>query len=115
MWIDARIPVRFGTLQTRAAHEAVLTDTGLSGPGDWACIPDAQPSHAVAHALSCNCCSPRTAAAVALGALFRTRATGTGAPFRGVLAAVGPYAEAAVRAALATDPVTVARFRLATF
>lgn len=106
MWIDARIPVRFGDLHTRSDAEAVLTDMRPSGPGAWGYIPAA-----ASYAVDCTCCTPRNAAAVALGALFRNRAMGTGTPFRGVLAAVGPQAEAMVRAALENDPVVVARFR----
>ena len=109
MWIDARIPVRFGNLHTRSDAEAVLTDECPTGPGAWGYIAAGRATHAV----DCACCAPRNAAAVTLGTLFRSRATGAGAPFRGVLAAVGPEAEAAVRAALETDPVVIARFRLA--
>lgn len=109
MWMDARIPVRFGPLQSRTAGEAVLTDANSDGPGAWAVIAE-MPG---AHPPDCVCCLPRSGAAIALGTLFRLRATTADAPFRAVLAIVGPVNEAAVRAALTDDPVAAARFRLA--
>lgn len=107
MRIDARLPVRFGPLNSRQAHEAVLTDAGEA----------AAPSASFAggpggHAPDCACCTPRSAAGVALAGLFRDRALAGGVAFRGVLAVVGPDGEAAVRAALGADPVACARFRL---
>lgn len=99
MWIDARIPVRFGPLDTRTPDEAVL-DIGPAPP-------------TVPHAPGCPCCQPRNPAAVALGALFHARATGRHPPFRAVLAPMPGTDEHAVRQALASDPVAAARFRLA--
>ncbi|MDE2573876.1 MAG: hypothetical protein KGL55_01045, partial [Rhodospirillales bacterium] len=58
----------------------------------------------------CACCLPRHGAAAALGALFLARARGEVPFFRRVLAVVRDAA--AVRAALAGDVVTAARFRL---
>ncbi len=98
MFIDARLPLRFGPIEDRAPDEAVLTDAEIGATAG--------------HAVDCLCCTPRSGAALALGALFRARAVGEGPPFRGVLAVVGPAAEAAIRAALADDPVASGRFKL---
>ena len=109
MWIDARIPVRFGPLHNRQPDEALLTDAGAQGPG----IPAIAVAAPDGHPPGCACCLPRSGMAVALGALFRLRATSPGTPFRAVLAVVGPAAEAAVRAALVEDPVVAAPVTLA--
>jgi hypothetical protein len=102
MFIDARLPVRFGPLDSRAADEAVLSDEDLAAAGGS--VP--------AHAPGCVCCTPRSGAAAALAALFRARAVGHGPAFKGVLAVVGPAGEAAVRAAVSEDPVVSGRYRL---
>ena len=110
MWMDARLPLRFGPLETRAPDEAVLTDGPASPPAPAATFEAAS---APAHAPGCACCTPRSAAATALASLFRDRAISGARPFRSVLAVVGPPGEAAIRAALDTDPLVSARFRLA--
>ena len=111
MFIDARIPVRFAALDTRIADEAVLTDAHDPAPPPALCFePD--PANA-AHPIDCACCQPRSAAGSALATLFRDRALATGPAFKGVLAVVSPTGEAAIRAALETDPLVSARFRLA--
>ena len=107
MFVDARLPVRFGPIDGRKPDEAVLTD----GDHD-AAPPFARFSPEAGHAVDCLCCLPRSGAARALADLFRARAVGQGPPFRGVLAVVGPTGETAVRAALADDPVASGRFRL---
>lgn len=107
MRIDARLPVRFGPLESRRAHEAVLSDGALAGPPF-----EAFTAGPAGHPMDCACCVPRSGAAMALAALFRARATGTGPAFRGVLAVVGPDGEAAVRAALTDDAMASGRFRL---
>lgn len=95
---DARVPVVFGTPSERRADDFVL-DSGLSGGSG--------------HDVSCACCAPRTLAAETLSRLFLQRARGEVPFFQRVLV-VGDAAEAhAVRAALQSDPVAVARFRLA--
>ena len=66
-----------------------------------------------AHAPGCACCLPRGAAAEALTRLFLDRVRGTVPQFRAVLAAVsGAEGEAAVRDAVANDPLVSGRFRL---
>ena len=104
--IDARIPVRFGPLDTRRPNEAVLTD------GDAVAEPHARIERERAWHSGCACCVPRTQASAALGALFRRRALATGPAFQSVLAVLTPPGEAAVRVALETDPVALARYRL---
>jgi hypothetical protein len=103
--IDARLPVRFAPLHTRRPDEAVLTD-GAAAPAPSARFMPA----GGAHGAGCACCVPRSGAATALATLFRERAVG-GPAFAGVLAVVGAAGEAAVRAALAADPLVSARFR----
>ena len=107
-WLDARLPVRFGTLDSRTAQEAVVTD-GLQAAAPAAVFETADTRHAA----GCACCLPRSGAAAALGRLFRERATAAGPPFRGVLAVVSPAGQAAIHAALDGDPVVSARYRLA--
>ena len=97
LMFDARVPVVFGSSQGAQEGDAVLA-SGLDGaPG---------------HVAGCACCVARTPAAQALGRLFMQRARGEVAFFRRVLVD-GHAAEAAVRAALQSDPVAAARFRLA--
>ena len=108
MRIDARLPLRFGALTGRQAGEAVLLDADLPCAAPVAWFDPAVSSHD----LACACCAGQSAAGVALAALFRARAMGTGPAFRGVLAVVGERGEAAVRAALETDAVASGRFRL---
>ena len=108
MFIDARIPIRFGPLDSRAIDEAALLDDARQAGAPAARF---EPGPA-GHPSDCTCCTPRSGAAAALAALFRERAVGTRAPFRAVLADVGPLGEAAIRAALADDPVVSGRYRL---
>lgn len=108
MFIDARIPVRFGPLDSRQPGEAVLTD-GRSVSGAHACFNPGPPGHMT----DCACCTPRSEAAAALARLFRERALGTGPAFQSVLAVVGSAGAAAVQAALVNDPLVAGRYRQA--
>ena len=56
---------------------------------------------------------PRSAAAAALGVLFRERALNSGPAFRSVLAVVSSAGAAAVQDALASDPLIAGRYRYA--
>lgn len=94
---DARVPVRFGP-----ASDA--------GEGDWV-LREGLGWGAATHGADCACCAPRSPAALALADLFTLRARG-GAEFRAVLVVASGAGEAAVRAALQSDPVASARFRL---
>ena len=91
MRIDARVPVRFGPAGSLQSNEALVT-FGVAG-----------------HDPGCACCLPRSAAGMALGALFLARATGAMPWFTGVVA--DDTNRAAIEAALRTDPVAAARFR----
>ena len=93
LFIDARIPVVFGVAP--AAEDAVLA-------------PDA--SWGDSHPVACACCVGRGPAAQALDRLFLGRVRGSIPWFGRVV--VDPVGEAAVRDALADDPVVSARFRL---
>ena len=96
LMLDARVPVVFG--QVGAPQDG---DVVLAVESDGAPLHDA----------GCACCAGRSPAAQALGRLFMQRARGEVAFFRRVLIE-GHAAEAAVRAALQSDPVAAARFRL---
>lgn len=91
MRIDARVPVRFGPTSSLQPGEALVI-VGVAG-----------------HDPGCACCLPRSAAGMALAALFLARATGAVPWFTGVVADVAD--RAAIEAALRTDPVAMARFR----
>ena len=96
LMFDARVPVVFGNSQDAQKDDAVLA--GL--------LDDV-----LGHDSGCVCCVTRTPAAQALGRLFMQRARGEVDFFCRVLVD-GRAAEAAVRAALQSDPVAAARFRL---
>ena len=101
LMFDARVPVVFGSSRDAQGGDAVLAG-GLADELDGA----------PGHDAGCACCLARTPAAQALGDLFMQRARGEVAFFHRVLVD-GHAAEAAVRAALQSDPVAAARFRLA--
>ena len=89
LFVDARIPVVFGA--EAGLHDAVLT----AGPAS--------------HPAGCACCTPRSAHASALDRLFLQRVRGEVPWFTRV---VVPADDPDLRAALQTDPVLSARFRL---
>ncbi|MDD2860650.1 MAG: hypothetical protein PHI71_06215 [Acidiphilium sp.] len=62
------------------------------------------------HGIGCACCAPRGSAAEALGRLFLARARGAVPWFSRVVVVADAAGVAAVRAALAGDAVTMARF-----
>ena len=90
LFVDARIPVVFGV-------EPGSTDVML--------LPEGGDPHPT----GCACCVARGADAAALDRLFLDRVRGTIPWFTRV---VVPEDSAALRAAVATDPVLMARFRL---
>lgn len=108
--LDARLPVRFGTPDQAGPETALLIEGDLPAPPG---VPSARFVLPVAaHPAGCACCAPRGPTAEALGRLFLDRARG-GRLFREVVAVTrGPEGEAAVRAALAADPLVAAHFRL---
>jgi len=97
LMVDARIGVVFGRVSERQEGDILLTE-GLASTG---------------HPAVCACCTSRTAAANALGRLFTQRARGEVAFFRRVLVDTDEAGRQAVRAALQSDPVVCARFRIA--
>jgi len=111
--VDARLPVRFGTLADAREGDAVLLPPGtLAPPGLPAAWLQAGLDGQPGHATGCACCAPRNAAAQALGLLFLQRGRGEVAAFRTVLAAVGAGDAELVRAALGSDPLVSGRFRM---
>ena len=106
IWMDARLPIRFGPLDSREHGEAVLTD------GPVVSMPAAAFVVQPGHVIDCTCCAPRSGAAAALAQLFHNRAIATGPAFKSVLAVMGRDGEAAVRDAVLNDPLVSARFRL---
>lgn len=99
--LDARIPV---ILWTDAAPPPASADAAILGEAAF----DAAPLHPIA----CTCCTGRSDAALALDRLFQGRARGTLPWFKRVIAIVpNPEAQAAIRAALAEDALTAARYR----
>lgn len=119
--LDARTPV------TLVADEAALAAALASGP-PAAILSEAPPTPlpptAVAlvsfdvttttHAAGCSCCAGRSPAASALDRLFQARVRNACPWFDRVVAlAETPEAAEAIRDALASDALAVARFRLA--
>ncbi len=107
-WLDARIPIFVGA--DPAPGDAALVETGASPPPG---VPYALFEAEVPHPAGCACCAGRAGAALALDRLFLLRARGEVAFFKRVAAVLATAAgEAGVRAALASDPVVSARYRL---
>ncbi len=120
LFMDARIPVSFG-IADLADDDALLLDDEGDLPvvviGDLP--PRAMPAErlqrqpAPSHASDCTCCLPRGAVGRQLAALFMARARGTTGFFRRVVVATSdPAAQAAVREAVAHDPLASACFRM---
>ncbi len=112
MWsVDARIPVVFGSAANGTAGQAFLVE------GDPAIPPGAPVARfvpaQVGHPAGCACCVPRGPVAVALDGLFLARARGACGWFTSIFAIADTEGgRDAILAALATDPVVSARFRL---
>jgi hypothetical protein len=110
--LDARIPVLCAAAPDVAADDeraAWLVETGDAAAPDAVAVEHfaaAQPSHPA----GCACCAPRGPIAEALRRLFMARAKG---PFFSVVrVAASAAGEAAVRDALANDPMIAAWFRV---
>ena len=114
MFVDARVPVRFGRAEDAGSEDALLVEgDGAPVPGRAVAWFRPGAGRGGAHAPGCACCLPRGAAAEALTRLFLDRVRGKVPQFRAVLAAAStPEGETAVRAALADDPLVSGRFRL---
>ena len=108
--IDARIPVRLGSVALAGTGDAILIE-GTSTPADYPAEMFAPAT--TSHAPGCACCVARSPAAVALDRLFQRRARGEIGFFRRVIAVTAsPEGDIAVWSALRDDPVASARFRL---
>jgi len=112
LFVDARVPVLFASLNDADSTAALLIEGEAPAPEG---VPVARFTDAAAtgpHPPGCPCCAARSPAAVALAALFLARARGELAFFRVVVAVCRtPDGESAVRAALAADPLVSAWFR----
>jgi hypothetical protein len=111
--LDARTPVRLLESAADAPPGAVvLAEDGALLPASPARVERYATPVATAHPIGCACCQPRNPVAIALDRLFLARMRGTTPWFKEVLALAATEAgRAAVRAALAEDSVTLARFR----
>ncbi len=109
MFIDARVPVVFGSLDDAGPDDALLIDGDLEAPeGKVVVRLSAQPNPA--HANSCVCCVPRSAAGSALAGLFLARGRGTVTFFRRVVAVTED--RAAVVEAIENDMLASGWFRV---
>jgi hypothetical protein len=105
---DTRIPVVLG--QQPGPGDAMLVEEGLAAPdGVYALRFAVAPP---LHAFGCACCTRQNTAAVALGLVFRARATGAAPFFSRIAVRASAAGDALVREALAGDAVTSARYRL---
>ena len=105
--LDARIPVLLGSAGEIGAADAVLLETGDA--------PDAVALERfeVGHVAGCECCGVRSSAALALDRLFQRRVRGQVGFFTRVIAVTSTAdGDVAVWAALQSDPVASARYRL---
>jgi len=113
LFVDARVPVRFGSVSDADAGSALLIEGDAPAPDGVAVTRFIAGSAAGPHPAGCPCCATRSPAAVALAALFLARARGEVDFFRTVVAVCPtPEGEAAVRAAAEFDPLVVAWFRV---
>lgn len=137
-FVDARVPLVFAPAETAGEEDALLVEADaalpagvaplltlripvpIPAPNDpsWvaqngAVSPPGAPSLAGSHSAGCACCAPRSAVAQALSRLFLARARGEVGFFRRVVAAAGGETAAAIREALAEDPLVSGCFRLA--
>ena len=106
---DARLPVVFGDIAMAGPDDALLIEGDAPAPPGLA-VARFAPGPLAWHAAGCACCTPRAAAAAALGRLYLARARNEVAFFRRVVAVVSD--PAAIRAALAGDALAGGRYRV---
>jgi hypothetical protein len=113
LFVDARVPVRFGSVSDAAHGSALLIEGDTPAPDGVAVARFADTAAPPGpHPPGCPCCTARSPVAVALAALFLARARGEVDFFPTVVAVCcTPEGEAAVRAALECDPLVIAWFR----
>jgi len=107
---DMRIPIVMGG--EAGPGDAALVEDGHAMPAAGYAVRFAVWSAKPGHFAGCACCTLRGPAADALTALFRARATGVAPLFKRLVVLASAEGEAAVKAALAEDVVSAARFRL---
>jgi hypothetical protein len=108
--LDARVPVVLAPAEEAGPDDALLLETDGTAPHIAAAVAFQVES---AHPQGCACCSPRRGAGRALAALLHARARGETAYFRRVIAVpVTAAGRADILAALRSDPVAAACFRL---
>jgi len=113
LFVDARVPVRFGSVSETDAGSALLIEGDAPAPDGVAVARFTVEAPAGPHPPGCPCCTARSPAAVALAALFLARARGEVVFFRTVVAVCPtPEGQAAVRAAVESDPLALAWFRV---
>jgi hypothetical protein len=114
LFLDARIQVRFGSVEEAGPDSALLIEGIGPLPVGRAAAGFTVPVAAVGHPAGCACCAPRTPVSQALSQLFLARARGETEFFRDVVAiTVTQAGHAAVLAALADDPLVSAWFKSA--
>ena len=112
IYLDARVTLRIASADTAGPNDVLLIEGEADAPAGVAHVRFTLPPGA-AHSAGCTCCLPRGPVAEALSRLFLQRVRGKVAYFSDVVAVAGSAdGEAAIRAALQTDPVVAARFRL---
>ena len=112
-FLDARVPVRFAVPAQPGADTAWLVQDDAPAPAGASVARFRLPPAEAGHPVDCRCCVPRGPVAEALSRLFLARARGEVAFFRAVIALPSDAAGAeTIKAALAADPVLMARFRL---
>ncbi|MFC7607682.1 hypothetical protein [Teichococcus aestuarii] len=91
----------------------MLAEDGAPLPQSPARVERFAAPPATPHPIGCACCQPRNPVAIALDRLFLARTRGEAPWFDAILAVVRTgEGEAAIRAALDSDSVAQARFRL---
>jgi G3E family GTPase len=103
---DTRIAVVLGGAP--GATDAVLVEAGVAAPAG---LYISRFSVTV-HTAGCLCCQPRSGAGQALAQLFRDRATGSAPFFSRLIVVASQAGEQAVSAAIKTDMLCRARYRL---
>jgi hypothetical protein len=112
LFVDARVPLRFGSVSDAADGSALLIEGDTPAPDGVAVARFTGAAPAGPHPPGCPCCMTRSPAAMALAALFLARARGEVEFFRTAVAVCcTPGAESAVRSALQLDPLVSAWFR----
>jgi hypothetical protein len=109
MTAEQRIGITFGG--PVRAEDAVLM--GGDAPAPSATVVERfSPIPVLGHQLGCRCCAPRNQAALALNRLFLARARGAAPWFKRLVFIGNVAAEAELRAAMADDLLSRARFIL---